>query len=96
MNEKIIEFENVTYIYETEDEDAPVAGFPALTDVNLTINKGEFVAVLGHNGSGKSTLAKLCNAILEPTKGTVTVKGIVRRITKISSERQRTYYLPSW
>ncbi len=89
MNEKIIEFENVTYIYETEDEDAPVAGFPALTDVNLTINKGEFVAVLGHNGSGKSTLAKLCNAILEPTKGRVTVKGIVPDTEEKADEVRR-------
>ncbi|MBR3819699.1 MAG: energy-coupling factor transporter ATPase [Clostridia bacterium] len=89
MSEKIIEFENVTYIYETEDEDAPVAGFPALTDVNLTINKGEFVAVLGHNGSGKSTLAKLCNAILEPTKGTVTVKGIVPDTEEKADEVRR-------
>ncbi len=89
MSEKIIEFENVTYIYETEDEDAPVAGFPALTDVNLTINKGEFVAVLGHNGSGKSTLAKLCNAILEPTKGRVTVKGIVPDTEEKADEVRR-------
>lgn len=89
MSEKIIEFENVTYIYETEDEDAPVAGFPALTDVNLTINKGEFVAVLGHNGSGKSTLAKLCNAILEPTKGKVTVKGIVPDTEEKADEVRR-------
>ncbi len=89
MSEKIIEFENVTYIYETEDEDAPVAGFPALTDVNLTINKGEFVAVLGHNGSGKSTLAKLCNAILEPTKGKVMVKGIVPDTEEKADEVRR-------
>ncbi len=89
MSEKIIEFENVTYIYETEDEDAPAMGFPALTDVNLTINKGEFVAVLGHNGSGKSTLAKLCNAILEPTKGKVTVKGIVPDTEEKADEVRR-------
>ncbi len=89
MSEKIIEFENVTYIYETDDEDAPVAGFPALSDVNLTINKGEFVAVLGHNGSGKSTLAKLCNAILEPTKGKVTVKGIVPDTEEKADEVRR-------
>ncbi len=89
MSEKIIEFENVSYIYETEDEDAPVEGFPALTDVNLTINKGEFVAVLGHNGSGKSTLAKLCNAILEPTKGKVTVEGIVPDTEEKADEVRR-------
>lgn len=88
MSEKIIEFENVTFVYETEDEDS-AAEFPALTDVNLEINKGEFVAVLGHNGSGKSTLAKLCNAILEPTKGKVTVKGIVPDTEEKADEVRR-------
>lgn len=44
-----------------------------LDHVDLTINEGEFVAVLGHNGSGKSTLAKHLNAILLPTGGSVTV-----------------------
>ncbi|MBQ2903012.1 MAG: energy-coupling factor transporter ATPase [Clostridia bacterium] len=77
MNEKIIEFKNVTFIYDADDENAEVKEKPAVSDVSLAINKGEFVAVLGHNGSGKSTLAKLCNAILEPTKGEVSVKGIV-------------------
>ncbi|MDD6307965.1 MAG: energy-coupling factor transporter ATPase [Clostridia bacterium] len=47
----------------------------ALHNINLTINKGEFLAVLGHNGSGKSTLAKLLNGILVPTSGTVSVLG---------------------
>ncbi len=88
MSEKIIEFENVTFAYETEEENAP-AQFPALTDVSLAINKGEFVAVLGHNGSGKSTLAKLCNAILEPTKGKVTVKGIVPDTEEKADEVRR-------
>lgn len=88
MSEKIIEFENVTFAYETEEENAAVQ-FPALTDVSLAINKGEFVAVLGHNGSGKSTLAKLCNAILEPTKGKVTVKGIVPDTEEKADEVRR-------
>lgn len=73
MSEKLIEFKNVTFVYEGEDENEKQQS--ALSDINLTINKGEFVAVLGHNGSGKSTLAKLCNAVYEPTKGTVSVKG---------------------
>ncbi len=47
----------------------------ALHNINLTIKKGEFLAVLGHNGSGKSTLAKLLNGILVPTSGTVSVLG---------------------
>lgn len=75
MSEKLIEFKNVTFTYDGDDEEEKRQS--ALTDISLTINKGEFVAVLGHNGSGKSTLAKLCNAVYEPTEGTVTVKGIV-------------------
>lgn len=75
MSEKLIELKNVTFTYDGDDEEEKRQS--ALTDVDLTINKGEFVAVLGHNGSGKSTLAKLCNAVYEPTEGTVTVKGIV-------------------
>lgn len=47
-----------------------------LKGIDLTVKEGEFLAVLGHNGSGKSTLAKHINAILLPTKGSVTVNGI--------------------
>ena len=72
--EKLIELKNVTYTYEPEEEGLP--GYTAVRNVSLDINKGEFVAVLGHNGSGKSTLAKLMNAIFEPTEGSVTVKDI--------------------
>ncbi|MBR5112799.1 MAG: energy-coupling factor transporter ATPase [Clostridia bacterium] len=74
MMEKLIELKNVTYTYEPEEEGLP--GYTAVRNVSLDINKGEFVAVLGHNGSGKSTLAKLMNAIFEPTEGSVTVKDI--------------------
>lgn len=48
----------------------------ALKGVNLTIEQGEFVAVIGHNGSGKSTLAKHLNALLLPDSGSVTVDGL--------------------
>jgi len=89
MSEKIIEFDNVTFIYDADDEDAQANSFPAVEDISLAINKGEFVAVLGHNGSGKSTLAKLCNAILEPTKGTVSVKGIVPDTEEKADEVRR-------
>ena len=47
-----------------------------LNDINLTIAKGEFVAILGHNGSGKSTLSKHFNAIMTPFSGKVTVDGM--------------------
>ena len=49
---------------------------PVLHEVELAIQQGAFVAVLGHNGSGKSTLAKHINAILQPTDGVVYVEGI--------------------
>ena len=48
----------------------------AVNDVNLDIEPGQFIAILGHNGSGKSTLAKHMNALLVPTEGTLWVDGI--------------------
>jgi len=48
----------------------------ALHDVDIRVEKGEFVAILGHNGSGKSTLARHLNALLVPTSGTLWVKGL--------------------
>jgi len=65
----IIKFENVHYTY-------PGDQMESLRGVDLEIQEGSFVAVLGHNGSGKSTLAKHMNAILVPTQGRVTVGGI--------------------
>ena len=53
--------------------------FLALDKVSLEVQKGEFIALLGHNGSGKSTLAKHLNAILEPDSGYVKVEGIDTR-----------------
>ena len=69
MANSVITLDNVSFRY-------PDAGRDALSDVSLSIEAGSFIAVLGHNGSGKSTLAKLLNAILVPTEGTVTVKGM--------------------
>lgn len=67
--EPILQIEHLTYTYPGEAE-------PAIKDLNLTIEAGTFVAVLGHNGSGKSTLAKHMNAILLPTEGRVLVDGM--------------------
>ena len=49
---------------------------PALKGISVDIQKGEYVAVLGHNGSGKSTFAKLLNLILEPTAGKLVIDGV--------------------
>ena len=65
----MIEIQNVSYAYED-------SAAKALNNVSLTINDGEFVAVVGHNGSGKSTLAKHLNALLLPTEGKVLVDGM--------------------
>ena len=89
MNEKLIEFDNVTFVYDLDEEEPSGQEIPALEGVDFSVNKGEFVAVLGHNGSGKSTLAKLCNAIYEPTSGKVTVKGIVADSEEKADEIRR-------
>lgn len=65
----IIQIEQLTYTY-------PGEAAPTLQGLDLTIEAGTFVAVLGHNGSGKSTLAKHMNAILLPTEGRVLVDGV--------------------
>lgn len=61
--------ENVTYTYPAG------TGKPALTEVNLTVRPGEYVAIVGANGSGKSTLARHLNALLLPDTGKVWVNG---------------------
>ena len=65
-------FDHVSYRYEGTEQ-------PAISNVNLTIHSGEFVAVVGHNGSGKSTFSKHLNALLLPDDGTVTVFGMDTR-----------------
>jgi len=62
-----IEFHDVSYA---------TGGVSILSDINFTVEKGDFVAVLGSNGSGKSTLAKLMNGLLLPSSGEVTVMGL--------------------
>ena len=72
----IIKTDNLTFEYIRRDEEGNVEGITTAVDnVSFEINRGEFVAILGHNGSGKSTLAKHLNAILFPTEGTVFVDG---------------------
>lgn len=63
------------YFKYEENEDGQESDF-ALKGIDLTVSRGEFVAVVGHNGSGKSTLAKHFNAIYLPTTGDVIVDGM--------------------
>ena len=67
----IIRVENVHFAYAAEGKHEPV---PALRGVDLTIEEGEYVAIVGHNGSGKSTLSKHLNALLAPSEGRVFVR----------------------
>ena len=64
--------ENLKYVYPPDGEGNTKL---AIDGVNITINKGEFVVVLGHNGSGKSTFAKHLNGLLIPSEGKITVAG---------------------
>ncbi len=64
-------FDNVTYTYMP---DTPYQR-TAIQNINLTINKGEFIGIIGHTGSGKSTLVQHMNGLISPTTGQVTVDG---------------------
>ena len=70
--EIVIKAENLCFSYESDN---PSEQIPVLENLNLEIEKGSFVAVLGHIGSGKSTLAKLFNLILTPTSGNLYLFG---------------------
>jgi energy-coupling factor transporter ATP-binding protein EcfA2 len=68
MFDPIIKIENLYYKYATRDQFA-------LEDINFTIQKGEFVAIIGQNGSGKTTLIKHFNGLHKPTVGKVIIDG---------------------
>lgn len=75
----MVKAEGLTYEYiKTVDTDhgTEEQKILALNNVNMEIEKGSFIAVLGHNGSGKSTFAKHINALVKPTNGTLWVKGL--------------------
>ena len=67
MSEPLLKIENLHHTYED--------GTPALNGIDLEIQKGEFLAILGSNGSGKSTLIKHLNGLLSPTLGRVLLNG---------------------
>ncbi len=86
---EMVRTEDLVFEYAYYNEDTPEASATgdasksvALDGVSIKINKGEFVAILGHNGSGKSTLAKHMNALLIPTGGTIWINGFDTRDEK--------------
>jgi energy-coupling factor transport system ATP-binding protein len=83
----IIKTESLTYAYRAEDGETPAL---ILNGIDLEVEAGEFVAVLGHNGSGKSTLAKHFNAMLLPKDGRVFIDGMDTRDEKLLLEIRRT------
>lgn len=68
MTDLVLKTESLYYRYPTRDDFA-------LSDVNLTVERGEFIAIIGQNGSGKTTLIKHFNGLLKPTEGRVLVEG---------------------
>ena len=66
----IIEIKNLSFAYDEASQKK------TLSQIDLTIEQGQWVALIGHNGSGKSTLAKLLDGLLTPTEGTITVAGL--------------------
>ncbi len=73
----IIKTEGLGFTYsDYSDDTLPVyTPIPALKNISLTVQQGEYISILGHNGSGKSTLAKLLNMILTPTSGKIYIDG---------------------
>ena len=87
----MIRVEQVRFQYKKRDVDGNViATEEILKGVDLTIKKGEFIALLGRNGSGKTTFSKQLNAILRPSEGTVTVDEMgTKDAEKLYEIRQR-------
>lgn len=77
MLNRMIKTKNLTFEYiRRDEEDNPIEVIKAVNDVDIDIEQGQFVAILGHNGSGKSTLAKHMNALLTPTDGAIWINGM--------------------
>ena len=77
-----VAFEQVSFSYDGERD--------ALEDIDLVVDDGEFLGVIGHTGSGKSTLVQLMNALLVPTAGRVLVDGMATRERKVRRKGRTT------
>lgn len=76
MAETMLEFKDVSFSYDTTAN---------VQNVNVKVEKGDFIAIIGSNGAGKSTFSKLCNGLLTPTTGDVFVLNKNTRREKVSS-----------
>lgn len=85
QNDIFIEVNNLNFIYPD--------GTHALKDINLTIHKGELIALIGQNGSGKTTLSKCLNGLYKPTSGDVIVDGLNSKQTSIVQMVKRVGYV---
>jgi len=73
----LLDIQHISYTYPGHSlGNSQTEPVPALRDVSLRVEQGEYLAILGHNGSGKSTLARHCNALLLPDRGRVLVAGL--------------------
>lgn len=91
-NQPFVIFQNVSKTYQT-----PRGPYTVLKDVNLTINEGEFICVIGHSGCGKSTLLNMVSGFNTPSGGSVTVGG--KAVTKPGPDRMvvfQNYALLPW
>lgn len=79
----MIEVRNLTFFYKNPEN-------LALDNINLKIEKGEFIAILGDNGSGKSTLAKHLNALLKPVEGDVLINGMNTKESKFLQDVRKS------
>lgn len=68
MADKLVEVENLSFTYTTDQS-------MILNNINISINQGDYIALIGQNGSGKTTLVKLISGLLKPTSGQVFIKG---------------------